>query len=265
MNVEQMLETAQADCFWMPPEVTVVDRPEIRYTFCPRRVETFNSVFRLRASAERIPALVDEVAKAHAHTLSRWMLASPSRCDELDRRLEGAGYVPMVEHYGVAMGVGEHEPRSTPGIVVERIETVEGMRRRQSVMERAFGKRVPLTDDDLCRLVTHSTGPGARTAMFLALDEESGEPISSGGMTLHPTVGLTFLWAGGTVPEHRGRGAYSALVTARVAHAKQCGQRYVGLYARIDTSAPIVQRQGFHRYGRMTFWDRAMGRDRESG
>jgi len=35
------------------------------------------------------------------------------------------------------------------------------------------------------------------------------------------------------------------------------GFAYVGLYAVTDTSAPIVLRQGFKRYGAMTYWERA--------
>ena len=29
---------------------------------------------------------------------------------------------------------------------------------------------------------------------------------------------------------------------------------WVGLYAKVETSAPIVAKQGFERFGEMTFW-----------
>jgi GNAT superfamily N-acetyltransferase len=55
------------------------------------------------------------------------------------------------------------------------------------------------------------------------------------------------LWLGGaaTVPEHRGRGIYSALVARRVADARARGYRAAIIHAMKDTSAPICAKQGF--------------------
>jgi hypothetical protein len=91
---------------------------------------------------------------------------------------------------------------------------------------------------------------------FVAYDETSGEPIASAGLTTYPDLEFGFLWAGATVPHARGRGAYSALVAARVQRAGELGLKSAGLYAKLDTSAPIVSKQGFARYGRMIYWQR---------
>ena len=61
-------------------------------------------------------------------------------------------------------------------------------------------------------------------------------PVSGGGLNLYPDLGFGFLWAGGTVPDGRGRGAYRALLGARVQAARDAGLRAVGLYARVNTS-----------------------------
>ena len=58
------------------------------------------------------------------------------------------------------------------------------------------------------------------------------------------------------MPEARGRGAYSTVLEARIRAASELGITHVGLYAVTDTSAPVVLRQGFERFGRMTYWDR---------
>jgi hypothetical protein len=46
------------------------------------------------------------------------------------------------------------------------------------------------------------------------------------------------------------------VLEARVRKARELGLSHVGLYAVTDTSAPIVLRQGFRRYGAMTYWER---------
>ncbi len=61
---------------------------------------------------------------------------------------------------------------------------------------------------------------------------------------------------GAPPPAARGRGAYSALVAARVAAAAELGASLVGIFAKTDTSAPIVGKQGFRRIGRKSYWDR---------
>jgi hypothetical protein len=46
------------------------------------------------------------------------------------------------------------------------------------------------------------------------------------------------------------------LLASRLALARDLGLSLVGLYARDATSAPIVARCGFERWGEMTYWDR---------
>ena len=59
-----------------------------------------------------------------------------------------------------------------------------------------------------------------------------------------------------TVREGRGRGAYAAVVAARLHEAARAGCGLVGMYAREGTSAPIVERQGFEKHGPMVTWIR---------
>ena len=93
----------------------------------------------------------------------------------------------------------------------------------------------------------------ARVQRFVAYDGD--EPVSSGGVNIYPELGFGLLWAGGTVPAARGRGAYSAILAARIACAAARGLRFIGLYARVGTSSPVVAAQGFDSVGRMTYWE----------
>jgi GNAT superfamily N-acetyltransferase len=81
------------------------------------------------------------------------------------------------------------------------------------------------------------------------------EAVSSGNMTIFDDLRFGFFWAGSTLPEHQGKGFYSAVVAARIAFAKQRGLEAVGVYARKQTSSPIVARQGFVAVGEMAYWD----------
>ena len=90
----------------------------------------------------------------------------------------------------------------------------------------------------------------------MARDAATGEALAAGGLTVFAAQRFGFLWAGGTAPEARRRGAYAALVAARVAAARALGLTHVGLYARVDTSAPIAEANGFRRGGPMTYWER---------
>jgi GNAT superfamily N-acetyltransferase len=62
-------------------------------------------------------------------------------------------------------------------------------------------------------------GAAEKLHCFLALDD--GEPV--GGAILHVRDAVGWLGAGGTLPEHRGRGAQSALLAARIRRAGELG------------------------------------------
>ena len=78
--------------------------------------------------------------------------------------------------------------------------------------------------------------------------------MSQAGLSIFQDLSFALLFAGGTITSARGQGAYTALVAARIAYARSIGIKHVGLFAREDTSAPIVDRQGFINYGEMQQW-----------
>ena len=100
------------------------------------------------------------------------------------------------------------------------------------------------------------TGPKARCLRFVAYDKRSMQLLPTGGVNLFPNLELAFMWAGCTVPEARGRGIYSALVTERMCHAQSHGIQHLGLYAMRDTSGPIVAAPGFGKHGPVYFFER---------
>jgi hypothetical protein len=256
MNVDELIERTQWDFFWIPDDVAIVDRPEILYTHSTQDLKLFNQVTRTRATADRLPALVEEVVSAHQGRSSRWLVPATIPRAPLARELEAAGYQVAAEHRACALAVDEYRPRPAEGITVRPVDRMERLRDWINVAARAFGERHPGAHDDLERQLGECTMPGARVHRVVAYDDATGAPISSGGLTLFPALRFGLLWAGGTVPEARGRGAYSSVLKARARHAREQGLTHVGLYAVVDTSAPIVLRRGFTKHGPMTYWDR---------
>ncbi len=148
-----------------------------------------------------------------------------------------------------------HAPRPRADVSVRRVTDERGLRDLWRVCDAAFDTTPDRTGEDVAAELTQCAARDARVQRFVAYLD--GEPVSSGGVNLYPGLGFGFLWAGGTVPSARCRGAYSAVVAARVACAAARGVRFVGLYARVGTSSPIVAAQGFDSVGNMVYWDRS--------
>lgn len=257
MNIDDVLEQTQWDTFWLPPDARVIDREEILYLRCSRDEGYLNTVLRVRAPSERLAGLIAEVRRAHAGVGSRWMLANKSRLPGLAEALSAAGYQVEHEHFAYFIDVHRYEPRPSPGLVARRVETLDDLKACQDVSARAFLRPKHHDAASDAQELKICTAPGARVLRYVVRDEGTGEPLASGGMNVYPSLRFGFLWAGGTIPEARRRGAYAALLAVRARDARALGLDRVGLYARVDSSAPIVEAHGFTRAGPMSYWYRA--------
>lgn len=83
-----------------------------------------------------------------------------------------------------------------------------------------------------------------RLGVYLAWDE--GVPASAAWIRFPPASAFASLWGGATLPGHRGRGLYSALLATRAQEARRRGLRYLTVDAGA-MSRPIVERLGFER------------------
>lgn len=246
------LERTQWDTFWLPDDARAVDRPELGYTTCPADFTYLNNVYRARLSESDVNAAVDEVRRAHEGRASRWSVVDASTPASLTRALQDAGYAAVHAHRATWLEVDRWTDVES-GHTVRRVRDRATLEALLDVGAAAFGTR-GRPDDAAMKQQLEACGPGQRVQRFVVFDGE--RPVSGGGLNLYPELGFGFLWAGGTVPDARGRGAYRALLGARVQAARDAGLRAVGLYARVNTSLPIVQRLGFTTGGWMHAWDR---------
>jgi hypothetical protein len=248
----ERLEHSTWDLFYLPDGVNVIDRPELLALQSERPVDYLNAVYRVRAEAERLPALIDEVETLHRHVESRWHLADTIDTHALATLLSAEGYAATQAHDARVIAVDAFTPKAESQVSVRRIVDEQGLRDCWTVAEEAFGTARNYTDDDAALELSQCAAEDAQVQRFVAYLGE--EPVCSGGMSAFPELGFALLWAGGTVPSARGRGAYSAVVAARMARAAQRNIAFVGLYARTDSSSPIVGAQGFENVGRMDYW-----------
>ena len=256
LTPEERLERTQWDFFWISDDAVAVDRPELAYITSARDVLYLNTVTRTRAEPHDLARLIDEVQRAHRSVRSQWLVPGTFDSTALTHALSAAGYAPASDHIASVIAPDTYSPRPSPGISARIVETMDDLKACIEVSSRAFGRDELVTDTELLSQLERCTSSDARVRRFVAYDDASGEPLSSGGISVHPEIRFGFLWAGGTVPEGRGRGAYSAVLKARTDWAQRHGIDLVGLYAIVGTSAPIVAKQGFVDVGRMTYWQR---------
>ncbi|RLB45934.1 MAG: hypothetical protein DRI90_27880 [Deltaproteobacteria bacterium] len=253
---DDLLEQTQWDTFWISDDVEIVDRPELLYLRCLRDIPMLNTVTRTRGEVADLPRLVAEVALAHRQVCSRWLVRDLPLRPALEQVLEAADYAPSFPTSGYSIAVDAFQDRYGSDCSVRPVSSMTELRDSVRVTEAAFGAPAHATPKELLGYLAECTRNGGRVYRYVAYDPRTGAPLSTGGMTHYPSLRFCLLWAGSTIAEARGRGCYGAVLAARVERARTLGAVRVGLYAHVDTSAPIVRRLGFERHGNMTFWDR---------
>ena len=257
-DIDALLEQSQWDPFWLPSGVTIVDRPRLRYTHTGRDQHALNQVTRVRASVgedDYWQGIVDEVSRAHQGVTSRWLLARDSQHPGLLPHLQAGGWTREHVHHVRSVSSATDLSGNRQGVAVVPVDSVARLTDCIRTREAAFSMPASALSSD--RLADElGTLAGGRVHRFVALDAATQQPMASGGLNTFPALGLGFLWGGGTHPDHRGRGAYRALLAARLACAHARGCPVVAVYAREGTSDPIVAALGFARAGTMVTWVR---------
>lgn len=248
--MDDVLAATQRDLFWVPAHVERLTRADVGALRDGSDSGLLNQVFRTSAAPERVPALVEELSGWHSGA-SRWLVVPGAHREALLRALPQQGYASTFE--GDAWTLPTTASVSAGDVRVVRVHDRASLDDNLDAHERVFAADLSGLDRD--RELAACTGPGARVARFVAYTAD-GAVAGSANLNAYPALGFGFLWAGGTVPGCRGRGVYRALLAARLLHARRSGLGRVGLYAKRDTSGPIVDALGFERHGPMAYWDR---------
>lgn len=254
-KIAHLMRKANRDLFWLPDDVRKVDRPEILYIYSNRNSNSFNQV--IDASLEEIifPNLVDEVCTAHHKNPSRWFfhpdMASSDRTRKAEKILLEHDYKLKSETHGYVSPVIVQDSSPLKDIECKKADTLQHLRDFNHVLDLAFEKPSSRTDNDLKQELPFCQGETPRVVRYIAYDRKTLAPVSAAAMTLFYDLKIGFLWAGCTIKKYRNRGIYHEILNNRINFAAKHGLQFVGLYARVNTSAPIVAKMGFQKLNPM--------------
>ncbi len=136
----------------------------------------------------------------------------------------------------------DHAVPAAPGVAVERVETDAQADALGAVGLAAFGRPMGSALESV-RLGLRAPRP----LVDAFLSRVDGVAACGGWVKYYGAVG--YLFGGGTAPALRGRGAYRALVAARLAAAKARGARFVVSECSPD-SERVLGALGFARAGK---------------
>lgn len=229
-----------------PVERVVTERYCVRLGPAP----TETVVQRVRCDEYHLAGLIAEVRALitkRGHRRAIWFVGPSSRPPNLLALLGHAGFVPTTtppfEPQYAAMTMTEPPaPPAETGISARRIETLDELITGLRIDAVATG-----TPSGELDAVLHAAPDMFEAELrdgqltFLAFDE-TGQPIGVATAVLSP-FGLE-LAAASTLPDHRGRGAYRAMVHARWLEAVRRGTPALAVQAGAN-SRPILERLGF--------------------
>jgi GNAT superfamily N-acetyltransferase len=178
-----------------------------------------------------------------------WSLGPSTTPADLGARLCGAGAVPMPGFETASCMVLTHAPSATHDVEVRALTTLDEHDRAADLSAEAFGWGDEHRDAQKATLRAHweARDPTQR-ATFGAF---VGDQLVAIGISSYTDRGV-YLDGGATLPQARGRGAYSALVAARWVDAERRGTPALVVQAG-PMSAPILERLGFETIAAVEF------------
>jgi GNAT superfamily N-acetyltransferase len=231
--------------------LTVVEREGWLQLIAPAfKQGGLNGVAYSRLPESEADAVIADVVATYQRLGVRWRWTVTPDCApaDLGARLARHG---LVSHPVRAMTRGTEalDVAPAPGVTVERVDesTVD---LHADTMARGWGTDpAPLLDFD--RLLLRAPGP--RHALFLA--RVDGIPAGASALTLFERS--AYLIGAVVLPAFRRRGAYRALVDARLAFARAAGRTLATSHANVATSAPLLAKLGFTTVCDFTQWNGA--------
>jgi len=223
-------------------EYLVVAHPE--YFLTPTAARVFGSD---RGAAELADELAG-IARGWGRDRLWWRLSDVTRPAALEPELmaRGARVAVRMDVLALPLAGGVPDLAVPPDVEARRVTDVSSVRDAILVANDAFGGDEP-TDEQIASALAEVEAGLADDSMGRWVAYVDGRPASTGGYGL--VDGVCRLWGGGTHRSLRGRGAYRAVLTARLATARAAGATLALTHGVVDTSSPILQRIGFTRYG----------------
>ncbi len=233
---------------WVPVDATEVTTEEYRLTH-------YTDYTCVQWSLARRPVadLVEEVvehARAAGRPRVRWWVDERTRPADTAEQLAGLGLRKDERLEVLALPV-ESELDELDEVEVVELTTRDEVERGLRLSAAVFGYSPPSSAqiDDHSAMVSRPVAERVSRSYLAFVD---GVAAAHAGSTVDGDA--LRLWDGAVLPAYRGRGAYRALVARRLRDARSTTAEFALVKAVDDTSAPILRRLGFTRYGEQHCW-----------
>ncbi len=248
---------AAADWTWVPADAQSVET-DFRITRYPQWSGI--GVIASRASSARDSGELVDAAISQTRAWGRpnvgWWVTDHDHPTDLEQTLirRGAAHEDTVDV--LALALDALPDLAVPGSVTADVVTTREQRLAVDAVDVAVWQQHPLTDERLEAELAEITHDHCARTGFRVLGrlESNHTPVATGGCTLSAGPDgapgpVARLWGACTVPDHRGRGAYRAILAERLRIAREWGATLALVKGRVETSGPILSRCGFTRYG----------------
>lgn len=189
-----------------------------------------------------------------------WVTGPLTRPHDLGARLVASGLTKADEMAGMALTDLSVAIAVDPKIEI-REATLHEAQAASEMMARAYG--MPEEVARFFNVLLAMTDSKVQNRGYFAYLDGRTDPVAWSYLVYLPDSPIVLLGGAATVPEHRGRGIYSALVAKRLADARADGRSAAVIQAVRSTSAPICAKLGFREVCDLEFyaWEGAPHQD----
>jgi GNAT superfamily N-acetyltransferase len=180
-----------------------------------------------------------------------WVTGPLTRPHDLGERLVAAGLAKADEMAGMVLTDLDLQIVADPTIEV-REATLHEAQAASEMMARAYG--IPEEVARFFNVLLAMSDNKVKNRGYFAYVDGSEQPAGWSYLVFLPDSPIVLLGGAATLPEHRGRGIYSALVAKRLADARADGRHAADIQAVRTTSAPIAAKLGFREVCGLEFY-----------
>lgn len=241
MSTRALLIDTYLRSSWLRPESQILDEPDWFQVRTPSATSgMLNSVRRAILQPDQVDSRVAEVLADHASRRAtvHWTVSELCRPLDLSERLIAHGFTRTGRTDGMFR---DTSPLPMPaGVTVQEIGP-EGLEDYLTVAVRGWSLDAVAGEETRRDLARSLADPNDALSYYVA--RVDGEPAGAGVLKQMP--GRGYLLGSSVTPQARGRGAYRALVSARLAALAAEHVPLATIVALEQTSAPICRRLGF--------------------
>ena len=180
-----------------------------------------------------------------------WVTGPHTRPHDLGERLVASGLKKADELAGMAL-----TDLAVPIAVDPKIEVREATLHEAQESSEMMGRAYDMPEEvaRFFNVLLAMTDSKVKNRGYFAYVDGGTAPVGWSYLVYLPDSPIVLLGGAATLPEHRGRGIYSALVAKRLADARADGRTAAVIQAVRSTSAPIATRLGFREICGLEFY-----------